>query len=204
MFLFFVYQESRWPKFIYQIVNCLSAGNSFITNFSPTLSSRSLFHIGVIHKYKYTAPSRNTHCSRMVTENKRLMEMITAVHCWQIINSHTWTALHAVKHNAVKRSTKLITFLHSERYRPSGISIHRQNSYAPCSRRCTGRREPINKVRTSLFMPKSQWTGPDPMRILLRTARSTKMTIHWGRGRRAELQLTQHKIKSGRPPRRYP
>jgi hypothetical protein len=47
---------------------------------------------------------------------------------------------------------KIITSLHSKRYRPSGMLIDRQNSYAPCSRRCTGRREsksrePVNKVK---------------------------------------------------------
>jgi hypothetical protein len=40
--------------------------------------------------------------------------------------------------------------LHSKRYWPTGILIHRQNSYVPHSRRCTGRREeqsyePVNK-----------------------------------------------------------
>jgi hypothetical protein len=39
------------------------------------------------------------------------------------------------------RVHKLITFLYSERYRASGTLIHLQNSYAPHSRRCTGRRE---------------------------------------------------------------
>jgi hypothetical protein len=92
------------------------------------------------------------HCSQTVTENKWLMEMIPASYCWQIINCHSLTALLAVKHNAVKRSTELITSLHSKSYRPSGILIHRQNSYALRSRRRTGRheaqsRESVNKVK---------------------------------------------------------
>jgi hypothetical protein len=41
-------------KFIHQIMNSLSAGNSvtteFISKFSPTLSSRSVYHVGVIQK----------------------------------------------------------------------------------------------------------------------------------------------------------
>jgi hypothetical protein len=44
MFLFLVYSEFRCSKFIDQIVNCLSAGNSFITKFKskfwPAFSSR--------------------------------------------------------------------------------------------------------------------------------------------------------------------
>jgi hypothetical protein len=55
IFLFLEYYESRCSKFIHQIMNCLSAGNSFVTKFtskcSPTLSSRCVFHIGVIQKY---------------------------------------------------------------------------------------------------------------------------------------------------------
>jgi hypothetical protein len=41
----------------------------------------------------------------------------------------------------VKRYTKSVTYFNYKRYRPSGILIHRQNSYAPRSWRCTGRRE---------------------------------------------------------------
>jgi hypothetical protein len=57
-----------------------------------------------------------------------------------------------VKHNAVMRSTKLITSLNSKHCRPSGIPIRRQNSYAPRSRRCTGHREvqsrePVNESK---------------------------------------------------------
>jgi hypothetical protein len=36
---------------------------------------------------------------------------------------------------------KLIASLHSKRYRPSDLLIHRQNSYAPRSRRRSSRRE---------------------------------------------------------------
>jgi hypothetical protein len=51
---------------------------------------------------------------------------------------------------------KLIISLHSKRYRQSGILIHQQNSYAPRSRRCTGRREaqnpePVNKVKKNFL-----------------------------------------------------
>jgi hypothetical protein len=50
-----VYYHSHCSKFIHQIVNCLCAGNSFITKFvskfSPALPSRSAFHIGVIQEY---------------------------------------------------------------------------------------------------------------------------------------------------------
>jgi hypothetical protein len=47
---------------------------------------------------------------------------------------------------------KLITSLHSKCYRPSGILIHRQNSYALRGKQHTGRREaqnsePVNKVK---------------------------------------------------------
>jgi hypothetical protein len=59
-------------------------------------------------------------------------------------NSHAWTTMITVKHNAVKLSTKLITSLNSKRYQPSSILIHWQNLYAPCSRRCTGRHELVN------------------------------------------------------------
>jgi hypothetical protein len=36
---------------------------------------------------------------------------------------------------------KVRTFLHSERYRLSDMLIHQQNSYAPRSKRRTGRRD---------------------------------------------------------------
>jgi hypothetical protein len=42
---------------------------------------------------------------------------------------------------------KLITSFNSKRYRPSGMLIHRKNSYAPSGKRGTGRREPVNKVK---------------------------------------------------------
>jgi hypothetical protein len=105
-------KESRCSKFIPQIVNCLSTGNSFITKFtlkfSSTLSSRFVFHIGVIQKYTFleSIPHHGVpHCSLTVTENKWLMELITAVYCWQIIHSHAWASLLAVKLNVIKRST---------------------------------------------------------------------------------------------------
>jgi hypothetical protein len=56
VFYYLVCYESRCSKFIHQIMNCLSAGNSFITKFtskfSPTPSSRSAFHRDVIRKYR--------------------------------------------------------------------------------------------------------------------------------------------------------
>jgi hypothetical protein len=81
-----VYEQSRCFKFIHQIMNCLSAGNSFITKFtskcSPTLSSRSIFHIGVIQKYTlpYIPYNDGTHCSLIVTE-QTAMELTTSAHC---------------------------------------------------------------------------------------------------------------------------
>jgi hypothetical protein len=52
-----------------------------------------------------------------------------------------------MKHNADKRSTELMTSCHSKRYRSSDILNHRQNSYAPRSRRCTGRLEAQSRNR---------------------------------------------------------
>jgi hypothetical protein len=51
---------------------------------------------------------------------------------------------------------KLITSLHSKRYRQSGMHIHRHNSYAPRSKRPAARheaqsREPVNKVKKKLL-----------------------------------------------------
>jgi hypothetical protein len=45
-----------------------------------------------------------------------------------------------------------LQLLHSERYRPTGILTHRQNLYAPRSRRYTGwrealSREPVNRSK---------------------------------------------------------
>jgi hypothetical protein len=54
---------TRFYKFIHQIMNCLSAENSFITKFTSRFSpfsSRSAFHVGIIQKYtaalKYSEP----------------------------------------------------------------------------------------------------------------------------------------------------
>jgi hypothetical protein len=65
-----------------------------------------------------------------------------------------------VTHNAVRRSVKLITSLDSKRYRPSGILIHRQKSYASRSRWYTIRREaqslePLYKGKSSLYSEKN-------------------------------------------------
>jgi hypothetical protein len=74
----------RFPLILVYSPNCeLSDGNSFIMKFtlkcSPTLSIRSVFHVGVrteIHVApKYTTHDA-THCSIIVTENKWLMELI--------------------------------------------------------------------------------------------------------------------------------
>jgi hypothetical protein len=54
-FCFLSIKESHCSKFVHQIMNCLSAGNSFIMKFAskflPTLSSRSVFHMGDMQKY---------------------------------------------------------------------------------------------------------------------------------------------------------
>jgi hypothetical protein len=53
---------------------------------------------------------------------------------------------------------KLIISLHSESFRPSGMLIHRQNSYAPSGKQRTGRRgtqsrEPVNNNnKLSVFL----------------------------------------------------
>jgi hypothetical protein len=60
-----------------------------MSKFLPTLSSRFIFHIGVIQKYMllWSLPHHDVpHCALMETENKWLMELITAAYCWQIIN----------------------------------------------------------------------------------------------------------------------
>jgi hypothetical protein len=59
---------------------------------------------------------------------------------------------------------KLFISLHSKYYRLSGKLIHWQNSYAPRSRRCTGRREaqssePVKKDEI-LFVHKFKKTLP--------------------------------------------
>jgi hypothetical protein len=51
-----------------------------------------------------------------------------------------------------KAAHKLITSLHSKRYRPSGMLSYQQNSHAPRSKWRIGRRkgqscEPVNKVK---------------------------------------------------------
>jgi hypothetical protein len=54
-----------------------------------------------------------------------------------------------------KAAHKLITSIHSKSYRPLGMLIDRQNSYAPRSKRRIGRREAqscesVNKVKKTL------------------------------------------------------
>jgi hypothetical protein len=43
---------------------------------------------------------------------------------------------------------KLITSLHSKRYRPSGMLIHKQNSYATGSKRGAGQQSLKNSIIT--------------------------------------------------------
>jgi hypothetical protein len=72
------------------------------------------------------------------------MELITAAYCWQIINKlprmNRATCCETQCREAVYT---LITYLHSKRYR----LIHRQNSYAPCGRRRSGRCELVKWVK---------------------------------------------------------
>jgi hypothetical protein len=46
-----------------------------------------------------------------------------------------------MKHNAIKQSTMLRTFLNSNHYRQSGMLIQWQNSYLTQSQRCAGNPE---------------------------------------------------------------
>jgi hypothetical protein len=116
----------------------------FTSKFSPILSRRSIFHVSVIQKYTLLwsiLHHDRTHYSIIVTENKWLMEMITAAHRWQIINkfprmNHTapnvighqayWfigricmclaagSASVTMKHRAVNQSTNLRTSLYNK------------------------------------------------------------------------------------------
>jgi hypothetical protein len=72
------------------------------------------------------------------------MELIIAAYCWQIINSHAWTALLAVK-QCREAVYKLTTSFHPKRYR----QIHRQNSYEPRGRRRTDRYETQGRESSS-------------------------------------------------------
>jgi hypothetical protein len=47
----------------------------------------------------------------------------------------------------IRRYAKVLISLHSLRCLPPGTLIHRQNSYTPRSKRCTGRREPANIIK---------------------------------------------------------
>jgi hypothetical protein len=72
-----------------------------------TLSSRSVFHIGVIQKYtllKSIPHSDRTHCSLIVTENKWQMELITAAHCRQILKQIPMHELHCSLWNMMPSS----------------------------------------------------------------------------------------------------
>jgi hypothetical protein len=100
-------------------VKCFSAGENtvkFMSKFLRTLSSRSVFQVGVIQKYTllWSIPHHAVpHCSQIVTENKWLMELITAAYSWQITSKlPCMNTLLALKHNAVKWSTsELLPFV---------------------------------------------------------------------------------------------
>jgi hypothetical protein len=144
----------------HKTVNCLSARNSFVTKFmskfAPTFSSRSVFHMGVIEKYMLflSIPHHDApHCSLTVTENKLLMALITATYSRQIINKLSRMDRTARREAQCRLAVhKLITSLHSKRYRPTSMLTHWQNSYAPSSKQSTGHREaqsrePVNKLK---------------------------------------------------------
>jgi hypothetical protein len=104
-----------------------------------------VFHVGVIQKYvvhvalKYIAPWRNTlnNCN-----SERLMELITAAHCWQIINTFQRMNSTARCETQCRQAVhKANNSFRSKRYRASGILIHWQNTYKLCSWRCIGHRE---------------------------------------------------------------
>jgi hypothetical protein len=141
------------------MVNCLSTGNSFITKFtskfSPTISSRFIFHVGILQKHTllsiYRTMTEHTAHWLWLRKNGNGVE-----YCRPLLTNHNkfprMNLMLAVKHNTVNWFTKLITSLNSKRYQPSGILIHRQNSYAPLSQRCSGRREaqsrePVNECK---------------------------------------------------------
>jgi hypothetical protein len=116
-----------------------------------SICSRSVFHMSAIQKHAllWSIQHHDTsHWSLTVTEYKWQMKLISAFYCGQIINKllcMNRTARHDTKCSQVVH--KLITSFHSKRYQPSGILIHRQNSYAPRDKQCTGRREAVNKVK---------------------------------------------------------
>jgi hypothetical protein len=62
--------------------------------------------------------------------------------CCLLLTNHKQTPTHephCSPWNKYRQAVHmLITSLHSLRYRPTGMMIHRQNSYAPRSQRCTG------------------------------------------------------------------
>jgi hypothetical protein len=135
MFCFLVCEEPR-SKFIHQITNCLSAGNSFITKFtstfSPTLSSRSVFHIHVIQKHtllwsianhvvphcwltvnwEQLAHGADNYCLLLRNQNK--LPCMNMIPCRGLqVNYHSFQTLSAIKH--AESSAKL-------RMRPAGRS----------------------------------------------------------------------------------
>jgi hypothetical protein len=145
-------------KFIHQAVNCLPAGNSFTTTFmskfSPTLSSRSVYHTGVIQKYTllWSIVHHNIpYCTLTVTENK--WSWLTAAYSWYIINK-LWRMKCTARRETwwCQAVHYLIMSLHSRCYWPSGMLIHQQNLYVPRNKQCTDRHEAqscelVNKVK---------------------------------------------------------
>jgi hypothetical protein len=129
----------------------------FTSKFSPTLSSRSVFHVSVTQKYtyalKYTAPwlTLLTNCNWGKTGNRADNCCLLLTNCKQTPTHE----LHCSPWNIMPSSSPQVNYFP---YRSSGMLIHRQNSNAPRSKRCTGRREaqshePVNKVKkNSLYI----------------------------------------------------
>jgi hypothetical protein len=92
----------------------LSAGKSFSRNLRRNFRlhfTAEPYFTYVSYSYRSTRCSE-VYCTMTVTYcnwEQRLMELITAAYCWQIINSHAWTTQLTVKHNAVKRFTSYFT-----------------------------------------------------------------------------------------------
>jgi hypothetical protein len=82
------------------------------------------------------------------------MELITAVCCWQIVNKRPRINRNAHRETQYRQVVhKLITSLHSKRYRPSSLLIRLQNSYAVSGAPVAVKRwavEPVNKVKEAL------------------------------------------------------
>jgi hypothetical protein len=76
-----------------------------------------------------------------------------ADNCRPLLTNHKFPRMNPAARRETQRHQavhKLITSLHSKRYLPSGILIHRQNSHAPRGKQHTGHREVVNKVEKTL------------------------------------------------------